>query len=86
MLRAAESTAAIVGGWPQTSNAVAPARFARRICALRSGWPAGSVSFSATDRGLPENAFAMSVAPSRPYALSSERSPTLSFFGIRYSA
>jgi hypothetical protein len=36
MLRLADSAEAIVGGCPQTSSAVAPARRARRICGVRS--------------------------------------------------
>ena len=66
MLRAAVRAEAIVGGCPQTSSAVAPARRARRICGDRSVWPAGSVSFSATASGLLSKARPMSAAPSRP--------------------
>ena len=65
---------------------MAPDRRARRIWAERSDEPAGSVSRVATDSGFSEKAFSMSAEPSWPYALSSWRSPILSFFGIRYSA
>jgi hypothetical protein len=51
---------------PQTSSAVAPARFARRICGARSSDPAGTFTSIATASGLRENARRSDCAPSSP--------------------
>src|SRR5919204_3200649 len=79
MLRAAESTAAIVGGWPHTSSAVAPERRARRVCGGAAGPPTpGRFVWATYGRPLPGTSTAITRPPTSPFERELPPQPTAS--------